>query len=113
MGQGRRRKKVVPRRFVISVLVVVWVLLQVHGLIAGERYSTLNGTVRGIHLHGLKKWLEVENEQDKSVMNFRIGKNTVYTPHRAPQLGERVRVEYLTHKGVPVAYTVTILEGQK
>jgi hypothetical protein len=110
MEQGRRRQKVVQKRFVISVLVV---LLQVHGLFAAERYSILKGTVRGIHLHGLKKWLEVENEQDKSVMNFRIGKNTVYTPHRAPQAGERVKVEYLTHKGVPVAYTVTILEGQK
>ena len=103
----------VLRRVFISMLVAVWVLLQVHGLMAGERYSTLKGTVRGVHFHGFKKWLEVENEQDNSVMNFRIGKNTVYTPHRAPQLGERVKVEYLTHKGVPVAYTVTILGGQK
>ena len=113
MEQGRKRQKVLLKRMIIAVLVAAWVLLQVHGLIAAEQYSTLKGTVRGIHLHGFKKWLEVENEKDHSVMNFRIGKNTVYTPHRAPQAGEKVKVEYLTHNGVPVAYTVKILEGQK
>jgi len=34
-------------------------------------------------------------------------------PHRYPNPGEMVKVEYQTQKGVPVAFTVTILEGTK
>ena len=64
---------------------------------------------------------EAENESislrrsntDKAVVNFRIGHKTVYIPHRYPNFGERVRVEYLVQRGVPVAFTVNILEGKK
>ena len=76
-------------------------------------YSILTGTVRGIHVHGLKRWLEVEGHEDKTIVNFRIGHNTRYIPHRYPNVGEKVKVEYLTERNVPVAYSVTILEGGK
>lgn len=79
-------------------------------LVAQERYSTLIGTVIGIRT---RIWLDVESEKDKAIVNLRIGRRTVYTPQRYPNIGERVRVEYLTQKGIPVAYTVTILEGSK
>jgi hypothetical protein len=46
-------------------------------------------------------------------INFRIGHKTVYTPQRYPYSGEKVKVEYLTQRGVPVAYTVTILKGPR
>jgi hypothetical protein len=58
-------------------------------------------------------WLDVESETDKAVVNFRIGRKTVYVPHRYPNAGEKVKVEYLVHRGTPVAYTVTILEASK
>lgn len=101
------------KRIFIFTFVAVLFMLGVNALIAQEPYSTLTGVVRGVHVHGLRKWLEVENEQDKAIVNFRIGHNTRYTPHRYPNPGERVKVEYLTQRGVPVAYSVTILEGQK
>lgn len=53
--------------------------------------------------------IDVENEKDKSLVSFRIGRRTVYTPRMYPVLGERVKVEYLPHRGSFVAYTVTIL----
>jgi hypothetical protein len=55
----------------------------------------------------------VESEADKAIVNFRIGHKTVYIPHRYPNPGEKVKVEYLIHRGIPVAYTVTILGGSK
>ena len=98
--------------FTITFIAVLFIL-EANALVAQGPYSTLTGIVRGIHVHGLKKWLEVENEQDKALVNFRIGHNTRYTPHRYPNPGEKVKVEYLTPRGVPVAYAVTILEGSK
>src|SRR4030042_424555 len=103
----------VCRRIVVFTLVGVWLIWEVSALSAKGKYSTLTGTVRGIHVHGFRKWLEVENGQDKAVVNFRVGRNTAYKPHRYPHVGEKVKVEYLTHRGVPVAYTVTILEEKK
>jgi len=98
------------RVFVISMVVLL--LLAQSSVLFSEGYSTLTGIVKGIHVHGFKKWLEVEGTRDKAVVDFRIGRNTRYNP-RLPAAGERVRVEYLTNRGVPVAYSVTILEGTR
>jgi hypothetical protein len=55
----------------------------------------------------------VESETDKAVVNFRIGRKTLYVPHRYPNPGEKVKIEYLVNRGTPVAYTVTISEASK
>ena len=100
------------KKILILSLVAILMMLQASILIAQEHYTTLTGTVVGVH-GGVKKWLDVKSGKDEAVFNFRIGKNTVYKPHRYPNVGEKVKVEYSTHKGVHVAYTVTILEGPK
>jgi hypothetical protein len=101
------------KRIFIFAFVALLLILEANALVAQERYSTLIGTVKSIDVHSLRKWLEVEGEKDKAIMNFRIGRKTVYTPHRSPNQGERVKVEYLMDRGVPIAYTVTILGEQK
>jgi hypothetical protein len=55
----------------------------------------------------------VKSNKDAFIVDFRIGRDTVYTPHRYPYLGEKVEVEYLTDRGVDVAYRVTILGDPK
>jgi len=97
------------RRIIIFTFIGIWLLLQTNVSIAQGSYSTLIGTVKGIHGW---RWLDVESEKDKNIYNFRIGRKTVYTPQRHPNVGEKVKVEYLTHRGIYVAYTVTILEPQ-
>jgi hypothetical protein len=92
--------------FISSVLILLF-LFSISPLIAQEKYSILIGTVKGMEA---KMWLEVESETDKTLLNFRVGRRTVYTPHRYPNPGERVKVEYLYHRGNPVAFTVTILQ---
>jgi hypothetical protein len=99
-------------RIFIFAFVALLLILEANALVAQERYSTLIGTVVEIH-GGVRKWLDVRNEKDEVIFNFRIGKNTIYIPHRYPYVGEKVKVEYLINRGVPVAYTVTILGGQK
>lgn len=100
------------RIFIFSVVILL-LLMALSALVAQGPYSNLTGIVKGIHVHGLKKWLEVESEKDKAIVNFRIGHSTQFTPQRYPNMGERVRVEYLTQKGVPIAYSVTLLGGIK
>lgn len=99
------------RIFVFSVIALL--IIMSNTLVAQGPYSIMTGTVTGIHVHGLKRWLEVESAKDKTIVNFRIGHNTRYTPQRYPNAGEKVKVEYLTQRGVPVAYSVTILQGAK
>ncbi|MGB9630096.1 MAG: hypothetical protein ACPL6D_15685 [Thermodesulfobacteriota bacterium] len=93
-------------RIWVIVFIILVVMATVQRAFTQEKYSVLVGKVLVIEM---RRWMEVENEQDKSIVNFRIGRKTIYTPHRYPLPGERVKVEYLFHRGVPVAYRVTIL----
>jgi hypothetical protein len=61
---------------------------------------------------GFRKWLDVKSNKDEIIVNFRIGRDTVYTPQRYLDPGEKVKVEYLPYRGVDVAYRVTVLGGQ-
>jgi hypothetical protein len=88
----------------------LFILLEANTSWAQERFSTFVGKVIGVRT---KLWLDVESQTDKAIMNFRIGRKTVYTPHRYPNPGEMVKVEYQTQRGVPVAYSVTLVEGTK
>jgi len=93
---------------IIVFFVSLSIFLEMNNSVAQETYSTFTGKVIGIRM---RLWLDVESQTDKAVMNFRIGRRTVYHPHRYPNIGETVKVEYQTHRGVPVAFTVNILEG--
>jgi hypothetical protein len=97
------------KRILILTFIIALIMLEANTLIAQTSFSVLNGKVVGIS----RIWLNVESEKDKAIVNFRIGRKTVYIPHRYPNLGEKVKVEYLTAQGTPVAYTVTILESSK
>jgi hypothetical protein len=98
------------KRILIFVFILAWLMLEANPLVGQGPYSILTGKVTGIRS---RLWLDVESETDKAVVNFRIGHKTVYIPHRYPNPGERVKVEYLVQRGVPVAFTVNILEGKK
>ena len=62
---------------------------------------------------GFRKWLDVKSNKDGIIVNFRIGRDTVYTLQRYLYPGEKVKVEYLPYRGVDVAYRVTVLGGAK
>jgi hypothetical protein len=97
-----------------SILIFVFIagllMVEANHSIAQEKFTVLTGKVVGIRM---RMWLDVESEKDKAIINFRIGRKTVYIPERYPYPGERVKVEYLMNRGVPVAYTVNILESSK
>jgi hypothetical protein len=91
---------------VIFISIVLTLLFFSVGSSIAQEKMVMVGTVKNIEA---KMVMDVENEKDKALISFRIGRKTVYTPHRYPIPGERVKVEYLPHRGNFVAYTVTIL----
>jgi hypothetical protein len=97
-----------PILFVV-VIGMLLIFLESASVMAQEKFSAFSGKVMGIRM---RAWLDVQNQADQAVMNFRIGRKTVYIPRRYPNPGETVKVEYQIQKGVPVAFTVTI-EGAK
>jgi hypothetical protein len=98
------------KRILIFVFIAVLLMLEANYLMAQGPFSILTGKVVGIRG---RMWLDVESKTDKAIVNFRIGRKTVYIPHRYPNPGEKVKVEYLIQRGTPVAFTVNILEGSK
>jgi hypothetical protein len=109
LGRGGQKMKTFKRIFIFA-FIIAFLMLEANHLIAQEKFSVLTGKVVGIRA---RMWLDVESEADKAIVNFRIGHKTVYIPHRYPNPGEKVKVEYLIHRGTPVAYTVTILGGSR
>ena len=97
------------RKLLLMLFAVLWLMLEANVLVAESNYSTLTGTVVAVH-RGIKKWLVVKSDKDQASVDFRIGRKTVYVPERYPSPGERVKVEYLTEKGVNVAYVVTVIK---
>ena len=98
------------KRILIFAFIIAWLMLEANPLMAQGKFSILTGKVVGIRA---RLWLDVQSETDKAMMSFRIGRKTVYIPHRYPNPGERVKVEYLVQRGTPVAFTVNILGGSK
>lgn len=93
------------KRVLIFTLVSVLFLIYAGPSIAQEKL-VMTGIVKNVE-RGLV--MDVENEKDKSLVSFRIGRKTTYVPRRYPIPGEKVQVEYLPHRGSFVAFTVTIL----
>lgn len=96
-------------RKIFLILLIGIILLSSVSFLQAQPYSIITGKVIGIRA---RMWLDVESEKDKAIVNFRIGRKTIYHPRRYPFVGEKVKVEYLVHRGVPVAYTVTILDSK-
>jgi hypothetical protein len=100
----------VYKRILIFTFVVLLLIFEANALVSQEHYSTFIGTTVGIQ-GVFRQWLDVKNNKDGLIVNFRIGRDTVYTPHRYLYPGEKVKVEYLPNRGVDVAYRVTVLGG--
>jgi hypothetical protein len=96
----------------IFTFIVLLLMVEANALVSQEHFSTFIGTTVGVQ-GVFRQWLDVRNNNNGLIVNFRIGRDTVYTPHRYPYPGEKVKVEYLPIRGVDVAYRVTILGEPK
>jgi len=76
-----------------------------------QQSFTYLGSVAGINMGAFSRG-NISVKGDKGdVMNFAVGRKTVYVPSRLPGMGERVKVSYYLQRGQNAAYQVEILPG--
>jgi hypothetical protein len=96
------------RKFIKNwvILFTIFSFLFVIGLeiASSQQYFTLVGSVINIYRGNIS----VKGAKGE-VMNFAVGRRTVYIPSRLPGIGERVKVSYYFQRGYNVAYQVEIL----
>ena len=80
-------------------------LLQIEA--QAQPYSIMTGIVTEVQ----SRWLTMKND-DGEIVQLRIGYKTVY-PNSLPFVGDRVKVEYLIIREVPIGFSVAILERRK
>ncbi len=106
--KGEREMRLLRGIFIVIAIGILLCLSTTH-TVAQEK-EVMIGIVKSIEGRML---MNVEDEKTKSLVTFRIGRKTVYTPRRYPAIGERVKVEYLPHRGNLVAFTVTIMGSKE
>jgi hypothetical protein len=74
-----------------------------------QQMSTFEGSVAGITTGAFARGIITVKGDKGDVMNFAVGRKTVYVPSRYPGVGERVKITYSLERGQNAAYTVEIL----
>jgi hypothetical protein len=93
------------------MLSAVFAFLFVAGLeiALAQQTSTFEGSVAGITTGAFARGNITVKGDKGEVMNFAVGRKTVYAPSRYPGVGERVKITYSLVRGQNAAYTVEIL----
>ncbi len=71
--------------------------------------STFEGSVAGITTGAFARGVITVKGDKGEILNFAVGRKTVYVPSRYPGVGERVKITYSLVRGQNAAYTVEIL----
>ncbi len=93
-------------RVEIILLLLVITILLVIGIENSIAQQYLNFSGKVINLQRGNTTVQGDKGE---VMNFAVGRRTVYIPSRLPGIGERVKVTYNFQRGQNVGYQVEIL----
>jgi hypothetical protein len=93
------------------ILFAILAFLSVVGLeiTLAQQMSTFEGSVAGITTGAWARGIISVKGNKGEVINFAVGRKTVYIPSRYPGVGERVKITYSLERGQNAAYTVEIL----
>ena len=93
------------------ILLTIFAFLFVVGLEVNlaQQMSTFEGSVAGITTGAFARGIITVKGNKGEVINFAVGRKTVYVPSRYPGVGERVKITYSLERGQNAAYTVEIL----
>ena len=93
------------------ILFTVFAFLFIAGLetTLAQETSTFEGTVAGITTGAFARGIITVKGAKGEVLNFAVGRKTVYVPSRYPGVGERVKITYSLVRGQNAAYQVEIL----
>lgn len=92
------------------IFYAVFLFLFVIGLEITLAQETLifKGSVTDINTGAFARGMITVKSDKGEVMNFAVGRNTVYVPSRYPGVGERVKITYAFIRGQNAAYQVEI-----
>jgi hypothetical protein len=93
------------------MLFTIFAFLFVVGLeiTLAQQTFTYEGSVAGISTGAFARGVITVKGNKGDVMNFAVGRKTVYVPSRYPGVGERVKITYSLQRGQNAAYQVEIL----
>jgi hypothetical protein len=74
-----------------------------------QQTSTFEGSVAGISTGAFARGIITVKGDKGEVLNFAVGRKTVYIPSRYPGIGEWVKITYSLQRGQNAAYQVEIL----
>jgi hypothetical protein len=92
-------------------LFTIFAFLSVVGLeiALAQQTSTFEGSVTSITTGAFARGIITVKGVKGEVLNFAVGRKTVYVPSRYPGVGERVKITYSLVRGQNAAYQVEIL----
>jgi hypothetical protein len=95
----------------LLLLAVIFTVAMVFGLeeSLSQETSTFEGSVAGITTGAFARGIITVKGDKGEVLNFAVGRKTVYVPKRYPGVGERVKITYSLIRGQNAAYQVEIL----
>ncbi len=95
----------------LFLLVVIFAVVTVLGLeeSLAQQTSIFEGTVAGITTGAWARGTITVKGVKGEVMNFAVGRKTVYIPSRYPGIEERVKITYSLIRGQNAAYQVEVL----
>jgi hypothetical protein len=76
---------------------------------SAQQTFTYEGSVASISTGAFARGIITVKGNKGDVMNFAVGRKTVYIPSRYPGVGERVKITYSLIRGKNAAYQVEIL----
>ena len=94
--------------FLLMVIFAVFTVLGLEESFAQQTF-TFEGDVAGITTGAWARGNVTVKGVKGEIMNFAVGRKTVYVPSRYPGIGERVKITYSLVRGQNVAYQVEIL----
>jgi len=97
------RKSFKKWAILVTLILTISLMIELEYPLA-QQYFTFVGRVIGI----ARGVITVEADNG-NVMQFAVGRKTIYIPTRLPAIGERVQVEYFFRRGANVAYQVKIV----
>ncbi|MDP2970560.1 MAG: hypothetical protein Q8P64_15350 [Deltaproteobacteria bacterium] len=101
---GNIMRRFLKVEIILSILIVTFLVMIAAENSEAQQYINFSGKVINLQRGNIT----VQGDKGE-VMNFAVGRRTIYVPSRLPGVGERVRITYYFQRGHNVGYQVEIL----
>ena len=97
--------KKICKKWMMALIIFTTLFVFGATITSAQPYSTFLGKVVAIQ----RGHISVEGEKGE-ILQFAVGRKTVYIPPRLPGIGEWVKVEYMVQRGRSVGYQMQVIQ---